>query len=58
LRASEHGRGFERASDVSSDIELDHATGVTAGDVDGDGIADLIVADSGDVVVFRAQLKP
>jgi hypothetical protein len=58
LRANQHGRGFDSASDVTSDIELEHATGVTAGDVDGDGIADLIVADSGDVVVFRAQLQP
>lgn len=58
LRADERGRGFEGAADVTSEIELEHATGVTAGDVDGDGIADLIVADSGNVLVFRAQLKP
>jgi hypothetical protein len=53
-----HARGFEAASGVSGDVDLENATGVAAGDVDGDRIADLIVAESGNIVVFRAQLKP
>jgi hypothetical protein len=58
LQVDPSGRGFEAAKSATDEIELDHATGVSAGDVDGDGIADLIVADSGSVILFRAQLRP
>jgi hypothetical protein len=58
FQANARGRGFGNALGVAGDIELEGATGVTAGDVDGDQIADLVVAESGNVVVFRAQLRP
>jgi len=58
LQAKERGRTFESAAGVTSEIELEQATGIAAGDVDGDGIADLIIADAGNIRLFRAQLKP
>jgi hypothetical protein len=58
LQAKERGRAFEPAAGVTSEIELEQATGIAAGDVDGDGIADLIIADAGNIRLFRAQLKP
>jgi hypothetical protein len=57
LQATDRARAFEPAPGVV-DAELEQATGVAAGDVDGDGIADLIVADSGSIRLFRAQLNP
>jgi hypothetical protein len=36
--------------------ELDQGTGITAADVNGDGVVDLVVADSGNVRILRAEL--
>jgi hypothetical protein len=36
--------------------QLDQGTGITAADVNGDGVVDLVVADSGTVRVLRAEL--
>jgi hypothetical protein len=38
--------------------ELRHGSGVVAADVDGDGVIDLAVADSGNVSVLGAELAP
>jgi hypothetical protein len=58
LQAKGRGRAFEPAAGVTSGLELEQATGLAAGDVDGDGIADLIIADAGNIRLFRAQLTP
>jgi hypothetical protein len=50
-------RAFEPILDLP-ELALQHATGVAAGDVDGDGIADLMLAESGSVVLLRAALEP
>ncbi|HKP61051.1 MAG TPA: VCBS repeat-containing protein [Polyangiales bacterium] len=51
------GHAFEPVSGTP-DLALQQATGVAAGDVDGDGIADLMLADSGSVLLLRAALEP
>lgn len=56
-RATRHTRNLEDVPGVEN-VSLAHATGIAAGDVDGDGIADLIIADSGSVKLFRAELEP
>jgi hypothetical protein len=38
--------------------DLQRATGIASSDVDGDGVADLVVADAGRVRVLRAELVP
>lgn len=38
--------------------ELRHGSGVVAADIDGDGVLDLAVADSGNVSVLKAELAP
>ena len=40
------------------DSPFERATGIVGADVDGDGIADLVVADAGRVRVLRAELEP
>jgi hypothetical protein len=57
LEPKRRARTFDDAP-VVLDVELERATGVATGDVDGDGISDLIVAESGNVAVFRAELEP
>ena len=47
-------RIFEQAGLAA---ELGHGTGIAAADVDGDGIVDLAVADSGSVRILRAELE-
>jgi FG-GAP-like repeat/FG-GAP repeat len=37
---------------------LPHGSGVTAADVDGDGVLDLVIAAGGDLTVMKAQLQP
>jgi len=37
---------------------LSHGTGIVAADVDGDGVPDLAVADSGDLLLLKGQLQP
>jgi hypothetical protein len=39
-------------------MALQQGTGLAASDVTGDGLLDLVVADAGDVSVYRAEWKP
>ena len=55
LQTTAHARAFQDLPGVL-DIELEHGTGITATDVDGDGVVDLAVADAGNVRVLRAEL--
>jgi hypothetical protein len=48
-----HARTF---SDWGLIAELDAGTGIAAGDVSGDGLADLVVADAGNVRLFTAAV--
>jgi hypothetical protein len=57
LEPKGRARTFDDAP-IVVDLELERATGVATGDVDGDGISDLIVAESGNIAVFRAELEP
>jgi hypothetical protein len=50
--------GERRFEDTGRVGELGHGTGIVAADVDGDGVPDLVVADSGSVRVLRAELLP
>jgi hypothetical protein len=44
-------------ADAELDLTLEVGTGITAADIDGDGVADLVVADAGGVRVLRAELE-
>jgi hypothetical protein len=55
LRSLGSARAFDDAGSVG---ELAHGTGVVAADVNGDGVPDLVVADSGSLRVLRAELSP
>jgi hypothetical protein len=55
LRPLGSSRSFEHVELVA---ELNRGTGIVAGDLDGDGIVDLAVADSGNVRLLRAELAP
>jgi hypothetical protein len=50
-------RGSRSFKNLGRAATLDGATGVTAGDVDGDGLIDLAVADSGKVRILKAGLS-
>jgi hypothetical protein len=54
LRAGRHGRGV-RARPLATILHAGRATPTAAGDVDGDGRGDLIVARGRDVVVVTAR---
>jgi hypothetical protein len=55
LRPVGGSRIFEHAGLAA---ELNRGTGIVATDLDGDGIVDLAVADSGSVRILRAELAP
>jgi hypothetical protein len=55
LRPFGGSRSFE---DLGLAAELNRGTGIVAADLDGDGIVDLAVADSGSVRILRAELAP
>jgi hypothetical protein len=59
LRLRQTVRGSRELESISGapELALEHATGVAAGDVDGDGIADLILADNGSLLLLRAALE-
>jgi hypothetical protein len=57
LQAAGRARRFEDSL-VQVELQLEHGTGITATDVDGDGIVDIVVADAGDIRVLRAELVP
>ena len=48
--------GARRFEETALPTELEQGTGITAADVNGDGIVDLVVADAGTVRVLRAEL--
>ena len=54
LRAGKRARSFEDDGPLAS---LEQGTGIVAADVDGDGVTDLAIADSGAVRVLRAKLE-
>jgi hypothetical protein len=54
LHADEDRRSF---SDGGQLIELQAGAGITAADVDGDGVTDLVVADDGALRVLHAELE-
>ncbi len=54
LEAAPRTRGFVEVG--LPEIELTRATGVAAGDLDGDGIADLALAQGGSLELVRAEL--
>jgi hypothetical protein len=53
LVSTDSARRFE---EIALPTELEQGTGITAADVNGDGIVDLVVADAGTVRVLRAEL--
>jgi hypothetical protein len=53
LKSRGHSRAFD---DEELPLTLTQGTGIVATDVDGDGIVDLAVADSGNIHVLRAEL--
>lgn len=54
LSVSPRTRAF---SGAELELTLEAGTGITAADVDGDGVTDLAVADAGGVRVLRAELE-
>jgi hypothetical protein len=54
-RTDQTGRAFEAPVQL---LALDEAEAVTVADVNGDGIADLVVADARGLTVLRAALAP
>jgi len=50
-------RQFAAPSDLSGESQLNGGSGITAADVNGDHVTDLVFSESGKLSVLRAQLK-
>jgi hypothetical protein len=57
VRAPEDRRAW-RAAPSEIVFELEHGSGIAAGDVNGDGLTDLVVASGGVMRVLPAELRP
>jgi hypothetical protein len=57
LQTTDHAREL-RDLPGALDFEFEHATGITASDIDGDGVVDLAIADAGSIRVLHAELQP
>lgn len=54
LRAGKDPRGFDDAGQL---VALEQGSGITGADIDGDGVTDLVVVDSGALRVLHAELE-